>query len=744
MNHTATQIKLDEILERLGSVVRPSSGSKWQWQARCPAHDDRNPSLSIRQEPNGKILLHCQAGCKIENVCKALGMNLTDLFPDEPKSRIVKAYDYHDESGRLLFQAVRFEPKDFRQRRPDNNGGWIYNLQGVKRVLYRLPELIRAPVGGHTFIAEGEKDVDGLVKLGLTATTCPMGSGKWRDDFNPYFKDRHVCILPDNDEPGREHADQVAKELVGTAAMIKVLELPGLAKGQDVSDWLNNGGDKIKLIELAEAEELYRPDDEPEASETQLSDAECSFELCLTERGNGERFALQHGEKVRFCHNWGRWLYYNGKRWTADAQNEITELSKKTIREIYKSAANANSEPERARIAKHAIKSETRGQIENMLWFAAREKPICCHANDFDNNLGVLNCKNGTIDLETGELKSHSAGDMITKMCPVKYDPQADQKEWLGFLYDVTQGNGPMMVFLQTAVGYSLTGDISEEKLFFIHGPAASGKSTFLEAVKATLGDYAQTTDFETFLQRSQVGGARNDIAQLAGARLVASIEVDEGKKLAEGLIKMLTGGDTVRARFLYQESFEFVPQFKLWLAANHAPRIKDTDAAMWRRVLKVPFEHAIPKEIQNPKIKSTLRNPARSGPAILAWAVEGCLNWQRNGLIVPPEIEQATDEYRQSQNPLKEFFDDCCEFNEYAVVSVAKLRAAYEEHARQTGLKFTLSPREFNERLRNRNCEDKNERYEGKVQKCWKGISLKTPEDNKVLPNVTMLPENP
>ncbi|MFC1782299.1 phage/plasmid primase, P4 family [Planctomycetota bacterium] len=710
-------MNLDEFLGKLEKVKQAGEN---QWQAICPAHDDKTPSLSISTGDDGTILLKCQANCETKVICQALGIELKDLFPNKPKakSRIVNTYDYCDESGKMIFQAVRFEPKDFKQRRPDGNGGWIFNLKGIKRVLYRLPELIRAPIPGWIFISEGEKDSDNLAALGLTATTCPMGAGKWRSDYNQYFANRHVCILPDNDKPGREHAVKVANDLHGKAAMIKILALPGLAKGQDVSDWLSNGGDKTKLIELVESAPIFEPT------------KEIKSEYDLSERGNGERFAAQHGDKVRFCHSWGKWLFYDAQQWTVDAQNEITELSKQTIQNIFESAAQAKPESERAQIAKHAIKSDTRSQIENMLWFAAREKPICCYARAFDNDLWALNCLNGTIDLKTGKIKPHNAGDMLTKICPVIYDQQADQKQWLDFLYDVTNGSGPMMIFLQTAIGYSLTGDIGEEKLFFIHGPAASGKSTFVEAVKSTLGDYAQTTDFETFLQRHSVGGARNDVAQLAGARFVASIEVDEGKKLAEGLVKMLTGGDTVRARFLYQESFEFLPQFKLWLAANHAPRIKDTDAALWRRVLKVPFDYAIPKEKQNPKVKATLRNPAKSGPAILAWAVEGCLNWQRNGLIVPPEIEQATNEYRQSQNPLKDFFDDRCEFHPNAVISSAELRAAYEGYARETGLKFTLSPREFNERLKNRGCEYKQTKYKGKACKCWHGISLQIFED--------------
>ncbi len=192
-------------------------------------------------------------------------------------------------------------------------------------------------------------------------------------------------------------------------------------------------------------------------------------------------------------------------------------------------------------------------------------------------------------------MRPHRREDLITKVCPTRYEPGARSDLLDRFLDEATGGNRELRDFLQRAVGYSLTGDVSEEVLFFVHGPGRSGKSTFMEALKATLGDYAKSADFESFVQRRDAGAVRNDIAELAGRRFVVSIEVDEGKKLAEGLVKLITGGDTVRARFLYQEAFDFVPQFKLWLAANHAPKVKHDDSAMWRRILRIPFENIVP-----------------------------------------------------------------------------------------------------------------------------------------------------
>jgi len=379
-----------------------------------------------------------------------------------------------------------------------------------------------------------------------------------------------------------------------------------------------------------------------------------------------------------------------------------------------------------------SLKSQSVARLQAMLDIAEFQQPIACLPGDFDRDPWLLNCLSGTINLKTGRLQPHNPEDMITKLCPVDYEPDAKFKMWDDFLDTATAGDESIKQFLQTAIGYSLTGDVSEEKLFFIHGDSATGKSTFLEAIKATLGDHAMTADFETFLQRKQVGQIRNDIARLCGARFVISIEIDEGKKLAEGLVKTLTGGDTVSARFLYKEAFEFVPQFKLFLAANHAPRIKDNDAAIWRRIIRIPFENIIPEDQRNPKIKATLRNPKIAGPAILAWAVQGCLRWQQEGLVIPDTIKKSTHEYRQSQDPLREFFEDDLEFAPNAFVPVAELRAAYDLWCKDNGIRYPLGPRQFNDRLRTKNCEVKPKRYLNDVgnevvAKCWHGITLKS-----------------
>ena len=246
-------MNITDFLGRLDGVRKTPSG----WQARCPAHEDNRASLSVSNGNNGGIVLHCHVGCDTAAVVGKLGLTLRDLMPSDNgngrRGEIVATYDYRNAAGELVSQAVRKHPKDFFQRRPDGNGGWIKNLQGVERVPYRLPELLAADPGAIVFIPEGEKDCDRLAALGLVATCNAMGAGKWRPAAGEHFSGRRVVVLPDNDSPGRKHGQDVAKSLSGVAASVKVIELPGLPDKGDVSDWLSAGGTVDELVKLAEA-----------------------------------------------------------------------------------------------------------------------------------------------------------------------------------------------------------------------------------------------------------------------------------------------------------------------------------------------------------------------------------------------------------------------------------------------------------------------------------------------------------
>ncbi len=257
---------LERLLAKLPNAKRTGKG----WSACCPAHQDRRASLSLDEGQDGRALVRCHAGCTVHDICAALGLRVADLMPtadmlpppkkakDYAKRRIVAQYDYRDEAGNVLFQAVRFEPKDFRQRRPDGHGGWKWSVKGTRVIPYRLPELLAEPTRP-VVVAEGEKDCDNLARSGVLATCNAGGAGKWTTEHAAFLRGRRVIVLPDHDEPGRRHAQQVAQLLHEIAESVKIVELPDLPDKGDVSDWLADGGTKTELEQLADAAPVWTP-----------------------------------------------------------------------------------------------------------------------------------------------------------------------------------------------------------------------------------------------------------------------------------------------------------------------------------------------------------------------------------------------------------------------------------------------------------------------------------------------------
>ncbi|MGD0167098.1 MAG: phage/plasmid primase, P4 family [Gaiellaceae bacterium] len=443
----------------------------------------------------------------------------------------------------------------------------------------------------------------------------------------------------------------------------------------------------------------------------------------LTDYGNAERLVAAHGRDLRFAPGLG-WLAWDGRRWKRDADGEVMRRAKLTIRKLFAKAAELEDSGERARVAKWAIACESQPRLVAAVKLAETELEVVADPDRLDADRFLLNVANGTIDLRSGELREHRCGDLLTKLADVVFVPDAHSELWEAFLERVTGSDRGEREFLERAAGYSLTGDTSEEVLFFCHGPTASGKSTFLDALQGAFGEYAQTADFETFLKRHGDVGIRNDIARLKAARLVVSIEVDEGKALAEGLLKLLTGGDRIAARFLYSELFEFRPALKLWLAANQRPRVNADDDAIWRRIVQIPFLEQIPEDERDPEVKRALRDDPNENSAVLAWAVQGALEWQRQRLAVPESVKDYTADYRAENDRLGEWFSDCVTLEPIATTSAKELRASYESWCETNGEK-PIRRELFATALKSRGCDS----YRGKGgTRHWQGVKVNDP----------------
>jgi putative DNA primase/helicase len=445
--------------------------------------------------------------------------------------------------------------------------------------------------------------------------------------------------------------------------------------------------------------------------------------LRLTDWGNAERLVDKHGQDLRYCHLWQKWLIWDGTRWITDDTGEVYRRAKDVVAALYARAAEALDKNTRKEIAQFATRSEADIKQKAMISSARSEPGIPILPKDLDQDPWLFNVLNGTLDLRTGKLRPHRREDLITKLAPVQFDPEAECPAWWEFLKRIFDSNFTLIEYLQKATGYTLTGSTIEQCLFFLFGLGANGKSTFLEIIHTLSGDYAQRTSSETFLMKKS-GGIPNDVAALRGARLVGAVEVEAGRRLAEVLIKEMTGGDRISARFLHAEWFTFKPEFKIFLAANHKPVIRGTDHAIWRRIRLIPFSVQIPKAEQDKELPEMLKAEL-SG--ILNWALEGCILWQDQGLNPPQEVCDATQGYREEMDPLADFLTECCILSPAAEVMAAELFKAYSSWTGTNGIKQPMSQTDFGMRLKDRGLKNPQEtKGPNKGRKKWQGIGLR------------------
>lgn len=406
----------------------------------------------------------------------------------------------------------------------------------------------------------------------------------------------------------------------------------------------------------------------------------------LTDLGNARRLVGLFGDRIRYCAPWRRWLIWDGTRWREDATEEIYRLAKKVPQSIRREAAKERNEERAKQLFAWAIQSESKKRIEATIALARSEPGVPVEPSDLNRDPWLLNVSNGTIDLMTGRLRPHQQGDLITKIAPVAFDPQAKCEKWEAVLMRVLGCDWDLIGFVRRALGYALSGNVGEHAIFFLFGTGRNGKSTVLDTVLALLGDYACTVD-AGLITAKQHADHPTGLTDLDGCRFVPTIEVEDGKRLAEALVKKLTGGDRIKARRMHKDNYEFYPTHKIFLAANHEPEIKGTDEGIWSRIKMIPFRVFIPPEERVKDLDKKL--VTAEGPGILAWLVRGCLEWQRIGLADPRVITEATAGYRAEQNVLGRFFEECCVVQpgqEQIRVKASALYGAYRTWAEQNG----------------------------------------------------------
>ena len=438
----------------------------------------------------------------------------------------------------------------------------------------------------------------------------------------------------------------------------------------------------------------------------------------FTDATNAEKFQRDHGDNIRYMAAWKKWLVWNGTHWqTDDSGALIHEKGLSTVRNMYAQLSKTHDYRERIEIEKYAMLSESVRRREAFIKAASWIKELNTSSDLLDTNPWLLNVKNGTIDVKNGKFRKHQQSDYITKVANVEYDPKADCPQWKQFLREIMDYKTDMINFVQTAVGWAMTGDISEQTMFILFGSGANGKSTFLNTIMYLLGDYAIATPTESFMRKNGDQNT-NDIARLRGTRFVTTTEAEQGRRLSEPIIKQITGNDKMTARFLYGEFFNFVPTFKIFMATNHKPVIKGTDHGIWRRIKLIPFTTRIPDEKQDKNLEEKLKAEA-SG--ILNWLLEGTVRWRREGLRAPAAILNATDEYRGEMDVIGNFLKERCLQKKELSIRIRELYKAYADWC-DDNKEHTVSERFFSMRLKEMGFEQSRTAE----ARFWSGLALR------------------
>jgi len=400
------------------------------------------------------------------------------------------------------------------------------------------------------------------------------------------------------------------------------------------------------------------------------------------------RFTAHHEHDLRFVNPWGKWLIWDGKRWRADETLEAYDLARAVAREA---SAELVERKGPHKLAQAVASAKTVAAIEHL---ARADRRHASRTEDWDANPWLLNTPDGTVDLRTGSMRAHDRTDLITKMTTVA--PGGECPLWLAFLDRVFEHDAGLIAFVQRVLGYSLTGSIQDHALFFLYGTGGNGKGVFLNTWHGILGDYSTIAAMETFAACKNERHP-TDLAMLRGARAVIAQETEEGQRWPEARIKRLTGGDPISARFMRQDFFEFTPSFKLLIAGNHKPSLRNVDEALKRRFNLIPFIVTIPKAERDAELPEKLK---AEWPGILAWAIAGCLEWQRIGLAPPSAVLVATEAYFDDEDAIGRFLDEGCVLSEPdALEEVQALFASWREWAENSG-EFIGSAKRFSQAL--------------------------------------------
>lgn len=633
------------------------------WRAPCPLHDGKSSRSLLIRDIGGELSLHCFGGCDPNQVLAEIESRIDggEEFrkPEfDPLGELVAEYPYTDEFGRVLYKKQRFDPKNFRVSSPGLNGEFSPGINGSRRVLYRLPEILAAET---ILILEGEKDAETARALGFVGTCNHAGAGEWDVSYSRTLAGKDVVIIPDNDSPGREHSETVRTSVFPFAKSVRVLALPNVPEHGDLTDWVSAGGTAAELRELIRKAEPIKPGEL--VSETELVSAEYGPH----DEGNALAVRRLYGDRIRFTGGFG-WMYFDGRYWTTGeiAESYVNRLILEVLarrrsaavraqyEELQKSGKGGEDKKSRFELIVEKCSPSTSrvNSVRNML-----KNYVTTGETEFQNTPGLLNVRNGVIDLKTGVLFSSHPAYGFTYVLDIDYESGAYSEIWERFIDETVPDE--TRHYLQMAIGSTFSGDPREESVYWIVGPPRSGKGTLTETLQYLGESIAAEVSIKTFLDRKNANEQNFDLAGLHHARFVHASESGGNDWVDSAFIKAISGGNSVRTAFKGKDLFSYRPMYSVWITSNEPPRMKPEDKAAWYRlkVLEFPYSKA---GSEDKNLKLELRKPENLR-AVLSWIVEGSVYWYANpqGLQTPETVSELTESYREALDYLGQFLEE-------------------------------------------------------------------------------------
>lgn len=712
--------KLLDRLERKGYDPRQSGDGKWR--SLCPGHKGDSPSLSISTGSGGAVLLNCNRGdqsgkCSAATIVAELGLQLKDLFPptvglkasttktkrmgwadphDAARWKASKLdaviggnWLYHDRDGGRVYAIVfRFNLPDGSKsfcpvsRDPDT-GRW-HLKDPPKWLPFRIDKAADAP---RVFFWEGEKCATLAWEIGLPSVTTAHGAKSPQKSNLADLAGREIVIAPDVGEAGEGYMAKLVKLLgkLDPPARVKVLRLPGLADdGDDIEQFIESRqgatAEELRaeiegladalpyLDELGKAAEIGpKPSKNGDGAgphgATVGLDGRPDFEL--SDLGNARRLIHHHGRTILYCHDWKCWLTYAIGCWNRDRSGAVQGMAKKVSKYVLLEIPPTPDQKTADAYKKFSHESQACKKIRDLMDLARSDVPVLPEQLDADP--WSFNMLNGTLDLRTGKLGPHNSEDFCTKQSPINFDPTAAAPRFEQFESEVFNGDADLIGYVRRKIGYALTGDDSVQEIDIWYGEGSNGKNLYADTVRALLGDYACQAESSLLLQK-RTDDHPTGVADLQGKRFVTASETDDGRRIAEALVKQLTGDAVIKARRMHENFFEFARTFKLFLCTNHKPVVRGTDHAIWRRIRLVPFGVKFVKQGEPTTPPLILEEDLHlkekliaEGPGIINLFLAACLDWQKDGMRPPEAVKAATDEFRSEMDTVSGFLAECC-----------------------------------------------------------------------------------